>query len=98
MATSKHTLTDDSRDLHSLTVAVKAVEAAEHNPVEWMPIIRLVAPIVARIAARYAIKAISRKVSGRISPKVRGEVATKTADYVGDIVTKRVGKVTKTKK
>jgi len=98
VSSTKGTVTDDSRDVQSLKVAVKAVEAAEHNPVEWMPIIRLVAPIVARIAARYAIKAISRKVSGRISPKVRGEVATKTADYVGEIVTKRLGKVSKTKK
>lgn len=84
--------TADSRDIDGLRDGVKALEASEHNPVEWAPIIKFVAPIVARIAARYAMRLIVRKTSVKLSPRTREETVNSVADRLAEIATKRTKK------
>jgi len=93
MATSKKT--PEKREKDELDRAVKAVEAAEHNPVEWAPIIKFVAPIVARIAARYVLKTVARKLNKRISTKIREETVLGAADHLAEIAIKRTAKKSK---
>jgi len=82
----------DKRDNDDLQRGVNALEASEHNPIEWAPIVRFVAPIVARIAARYVLTTISRKLNRRISSKIREETVLGAADKLAEIVIKRTSK------
>lgn len=84
--------TPEKRDKEDLQRAVKALEGAVPNPIEWAPIIKFVAPIIARIAARYVMKAVSRKLDKRISSKIREETVLQAADYLADIAIKRTAK------
>lgn len=77
------------RESAELQRAVNALQATQHNPVEWAPVIRFVAPIIARIAARYVLSVIGRKLNKRISSKIREETVTEAADKLAEIAIKR---------
>jgi len=79
----------EKREQQELAAAIAALNATQHNPIAWAPIIAFVAPIVARIAARYALRAIARKLEKKISVKIRDETVTGAADFVADIAVKR---------
>lgn len=70
------------KDLQQLNVAINALKGAEHNPVDWAPIIKLVAPIVARLAVRYAVSALATRWNKRGTPKIRSEVSNEVADRI----------------
>lgn len=84
--------TPEKRDKDDLQRAVKALEGAVPNPIEWAPIIKFVAPIIARIAARYVMKLVARKLDKRISSKIREETVIAAADYLADLAIKRTAK------
>jgi len=79
----------DNKDIANVRSAVLALEAGEHNPVDWTPIIQFVAPMVARIAARYAAKYVGQQVKKRISPRLATATAEKTAERIVVILTKK---------
>ena len=81
--------TPAQRENDELNRAVGALNASEHNPIEWAPIVRFVAPIIARIAARYVMKVVSQKLDKRISSKIREDTVIKAADHLADIAVKR---------
>lgn len=87
-----HKTNPDTRDKNDLQRGVNALEATEHNPIEWAPIVRFVAPIVARIAARYVLTTVSRRLNKRISSKIREETVLGAADKLAEIVIKRTSK------
>lgn len=89
--------TPEKRDMQELDRAIKALQATEHNPVEWAAIIRFVAPIIARIATRYVLTRIARKLNRRISTKIREETVIEAADKLAAIAVKRTLKVVKKK-
>lgn len=84
---SKKTI--DTKDIEELQRANAALQATQHNPVNFAPIIALVAPVLARIAARYALRFLARKLNRKISSKIRDETVTGAADYIADIAVKR---------
>lgn len=81
----------EKREKDELQRAIDGLQATQHNPIAWTPIIRLVAPIIARIAARYVMSVISRKLGKRISSKIREETVVGAADKLAEIVIKRTG-------
>lgn len=85
------------RDMKSLESAVKTLNATQHNPIEWAPIIKFVAPIIARIAVRYVLTAIAKKLNRKISAETRDKLANETADRLSELAIKRVGTVKKSK-
>lgn len=90
MATKKATKpTADTRDIAELKRVKKALDATQHNPVNFAPIITFVAPILARIAARYVLRSIARKLNRKISQKVRDETVVGAADYLAEVAVKR---------
>jgi len=85
-------ITPEKREGKELQNAVNALSASEHNPIEWAPVIKFVAPIIARIAARYVMKTVARKLDKRISSKIREETVIAAADHLADIAIKRTTK------
>jgi len=81
-----HSTKTDQKDNGELSRAIGALQAGEHNPIEWTPIIRFVAPILGRIAARYAAKYVANKLGKRIKVKLSAEVAEATADKMIDVM------------
>jgi len=79
----------DSRDKRELETVVKALQGSQHNPIDWIAIVRLIAPIVARIAVRYGIGLVARRLNRRVSPQVRDQIANSAADRMSEIVLKR---------
>ena len=79
----------EKREVKELERAIKALQATGHNPIEFAPIIRFVAPIVARIAARYAMRLLARKLNRRIGDKIKNETVIKVADRIAEIAVKR---------
>lgn len=80
----------EKREEEELQRAVNALNATQHNPIAWAPIIAFIAPIVARIAARYAMRAIARKLEKKIPGKIRDETVTGAADFIASIALKRI--------
>jgi len=80
--------TVNSRDVGELRIAMKAVGATEHNPIQWAAILRLVAPIVARLAARQAATYVAGRLGKRLGKKIPQEAAEFTATKIADIVSK----------
>lgn len=56
------------------------------NPINWLTVIRIVAPIVARLAVRYALKRAKRSLS---EDKVNA-VANQVATLIKGVIDKRV--------
>jgi hypothetical protein len=71
-----------TKELQDLKAALKALEATSHNPIQWTPILKLLAPIIARWAIRAGLSYFARKSKKSIKPKLRDEVAEFTADLV----------------
>jgi len=86
--------TPEKRDREELGRATKVLQATAHNPFEWAPVIKFVAPIIARIAARYTISLIARRLDKRVSSKIKDETVLKVADYLAEIAIKRTAKKT----
>lgn len=81
--------TADTKDLDELKRANDALQATQHNPVNFGPIIALVAPVLARIAARFVLRLLARKLNRKISSKLRDETVTGAADFIANIAVKR---------
>ena len=90
--TKKPKRTPEKRESLELDRAVKALQATGHNPIEWAPIIKFVAPIIARIAARYVLTLIARKLNRKISSKIREETVIAAADHLAELAIKRTAK------
>ena len=58
------------RDIASLTGVLESLDV--RNPVNWLPIIRLIAPFIARVA----IRAVLRKMGRSASPETVEEGVT----------------------
>lgn len=84
--------TPDKRDKEALAKAIKALNASQHNPINWVAIIQFVAPILARITARWVIGRVTKRTGKRLSPKTRTELADLAADHLADSVTTALGK------
>ncbi len=89
-------ISPEKREKQELDRAIKALQALQHNPIEWAAIVRFIAPLVARIAARYVMTVLARKLNRRISTKIREETVLGAADKLADIAIRRT--VTTTKK
>lgn len=76
------------KDVQQVNIIIAALKGAEHNPIDWAAIIRLVAPIIGRIAARYAASYLAGKWNKRVSPKIRKEVSDSVADRLVSVVFK----------
>jgi len=76
------------KDLRELNVQLAALKAMEHNPINWVPIIRLIAPVLGRLAARYAASYLAGKWNKRATPKIRKDVAENVGEKMSDIITK----------
>ena len=57
------------------------------NPIGWINLIRLVAPLVARLGARYALKRAKRSLS---EDKVNA-IGNSVADFIATIIASRTG-------
>jgi len=79
----------ETKGINDLKLALDAVGASEHNPVDWGAVIRFTAPIIARLAARYATRYVGSKLAKRIPPKLANDTAEKTAERIAVIVAKR---------
>jgi len=77
------------KDLRELQIQMAALKGVEHNPVDWLAITRLVAPVLARLAARYAASYLASKWNKRASPKIREEVAKDAADRISSALFKK---------
>lgn len=74
---AKHTPKRKSRvqaEVTDLRLAVGAMNAGQHNPVNFLPILAFVAPIVARLAARHAVRLASAKAKRRFTSKTQQEL------------------------
>lgn len=86
-STKKQTkVTQEKEELQAI---VKALEGTQHNPVAWLPIIRLVAPVIARLAIRLGLSVFARKTGRRIRPSVRDFVADDTAKSIRGMMPKK---------
>jgi len=77
----------DSKELAEFKRAVKALNAGQHNPINWIPIIKFIAPFIARVAARYASRYVATKLGKRLKVNLSTEVAEATADRIIDLLT-----------
>lgn len=77
------------KDLRELQVQMQALKGTQHNPVDWIAVVRLVAPVLARLAARYAASYLASKWNKRASPKIRKEVAEDAADKISSALLKK---------
>lgn len=84
--------TADTKDTDELKRMNDALQATQHNPVNFAPIIALVAPVLARIAARFVLRMIARKLNRKISSKIRDETVVGAADFIANIAVKRTVK------
>ena len=74
--------TPASVELADLDRAVKALNATQHNPIAWGPIIAYFGPIVARLAIRVGLTYLARKTGRKIAPKARQEVVDYTSTAI----------------
>jgi len=86
----KRIATADVKEVNSLKLAINALNGTSHNPVEWTPVIKFVAPLIARIAARYAAKYVAGKLNRRLKLGISRDAAEATADKVTDILSKSI--------
>lgn len=89
MKTKVSKKTTDTKDMDELKRMNDALQATQHNPVNFAPIIALVAPVIARIAVRFALRYLARKLNRKISGKIRDETVVGAADLIAGIVVKR---------
>lgn len=65
----------------------RLLEQLPGNPIPWVAVLKLVAPVIARLAVRYALKRVARSLS---EDKVN-TIGEHVADYIAGIVAKRTG-------
>jgi len=65
----------------------RILEALPDNPIPWVQVVTLVAPIIARLAVRYALKRIDKSMGEERVNTVGDSVAT----FIGDIIKRRLG-------
>ena len=80
--------TADTKEVKELKLAVNAFDSTSHNPIEWTPVIKFVAPIIARIAARYAAKYVAGRLNRRLKLGISRDAAEATANRITDILSK----------
>jgi len=78
-----------TQEKEDLAAIVKALESTQHNPVAWLPVIKLVAPVVARLAIRIGMAAFARKTGRKIKPSVRDFVADEAAKSIRSMLPKK---------
>jgi len=71
-----------TKELDELKRFANALNATQHNPVDWAAIIAFAAPIVARITARYAARYIASKFNRKLTSKISTETANQAADWI----------------
>ena len=79
---------DDQVMVVDLKRAMEALQGTQHNPINFLAIMRFLAPIVARIAARYAIRLINQKLSKKLKKKAIDEATAASAERVAGIAAK----------
>jgi len=89
-ASKKKVRKPDTKDVAELKRAVVALQASQHNPVDWLPIVKFFAPIIARLVARQTARYLYGKLNKRLPTKIPGEAADVAADRIGDLVAKIV--------
>jgi len=77
-------------EVSQLKQAIEALNATQHNPVDWLPIVRFIAPLVARIAARYAGRYVATKLNRKLSKKINDQSVEATAERIAGIVQRLV--------
>ena len=74
--------TPQTQDTKALQLAVGAMNSGQHNPVNFVPLIKFVAPIIARLAARQAVKFAQAKARKRFTGKQSQEIVDATASAI----------------
>jgi len=80
----------DTKDVAELKRAIVALQATQHNPVEWLPVVKFFAPIIARLVARQVARYVYGRMNKRLPKKIPAEAADFAADRIGDLVSKIV--------
>jgi len=88
MKKASRTSKADSKEVKELKLAVKALEGSSHNPINWIAIIKFIAPLVARIAGRYAAKYVAGRLNKRLKIGISRDAAEATADRLTEILAK----------
>ena len=89
-AKAKKKTTKLTKEMRELQRFADALNATQHNPVNWAAIIGFVGPIVARIATRYAVRYVARKWGRKASVKIVTEAVESVADDVSAIIQKNL--------
>lgn len=79
---------EDKALLAEIKSAAEALQGTQHNPIQFLPVIRFLAPIIARIAARYAIRLINKQLEKKLKQKKIDETTAATAERIASIAAK----------
>lgn len=63
----------------------RLLEALPLNPIPWVTVVKLLAPVIARLAVRYALKRVKRTMS---EEKVN-RIGSLAGEFIGGIVARR---------
>jgi len=63
------TLNKRNPEVEQISELGKVVNSAQHNPINLLPFLKVVAPLIGRIAARAAIRAASTAAKKRFTSK-----------------------------
>jgi len=78
----------DLKDVADLKRAIVALQATQHNPIEWLPVVKFFAPIIARLVARQTARYLYGKLNRKLPKGIPAEAADQAADKIGDLVSK----------
>jgi hypothetical protein len=78
----------ETKELQQLQLAVKALNATQHNPVNWAAIVKFVAPLIVRLAARVTARYVASKLGKRMKSNIPQEAADHAADTVSRYVSR----------
>jgi len=79
---------EDKALVADIKSAAEALQGTQHNPIQFLPVIRFLAPIIARIAARYAIRLINKQLAKKLKTKQIDEATAASAERVASIAAK----------
>jgi len=79
---------EDKVQAAELKAALEALNAGQHNPINFLAVVRFLAPIIARIAARYAIRLINKKIQRKLGKKLIDETVANSAERIAAIAAK----------
>jgi len=80
----------DTKDVQELKRGILALEAGQHNPIAWLPIVKFFAPIIARLVARQVARYLYTRLNKKLPKKIPGEAADVAAERIGEVVSKLV--------